>query len=182
VAVRIAYADPPYPGNAKRLYGLAAREVNFPLLIAHLQEFDGWALSCGSKDLHQLLPLCPSGTRIGAWVKPLVFYKPNVSPAYAWEPVLFSPARKNHTTRNHLTPVDWCRANATSGRGIAGAKPEEFCFWLFRILGALRDDEFVDLFPGSGAVTQAWAKFRGQTVLSLTTDASTTLPVPSGEF
>ncbi len=111
--MRVAYADPPYPGNAKRLYGPTAREVNFPLLIVHLREFDGWALSCGSKDLRQLLPLCPEGIRVGAWVKGMAFYKPNVSPAYAWEPVMFWPARKNETRLTRITPVDWVKADAT---------------------------------------------------------------------
>ena len=167
VAMRIAYADPPYPGNAKRLYGPTAREVNFPLLIAHLQEFDGWALSSGSKDLRKLAPLCPEGTRFGAWVQGMTFSKPGISPRYAWQPVMYWPARKNQTSMAHLTPVDWVKADATRMRGVAGAKPEAFCFWIFRILGTSRDDEFVDLFPGSGAVTQAWAKFRGQQVLQL---------------
>jgi hypothetical protein len=166
--MRLAYADPPYPGNAKKHYGAEAREVNFPLLITHLQEFDGWALSCGSRDLQQLLPFCPSGVRVGAWVKSLIFYKPNVSPAYGWEPVLFVPARKNQMTRAYNTPVDWCRANATTEQGVIGAKPEEFCFWIFRILGASAvADSLDDLFPGSGAVSQAWRKFCGQQVLAL---------------
>ncbi|WP_303678230.1 hypothetical protein [Dehalococcoides mccartyi] len=44
----------------------------------------------------------------------------------------------------------------TIKRGLAGAKPKLFCNWLFDILGLMPDDEFNDLFPGTGAVTRAW--------------------------
>jgi hypothetical protein len=33
--------------------------------------------------------------------------------------------------------------------------------WLFGILGAERGDTLDDLFPGSGAVSAAWAEFTG---------------------
>lgn len=38
-------------------------------------------------------------------------------------------------------------------------KPPEFSVWMFRLLGARRGDELVDLFPGSGAVTRAWERY-----------------------
>jgi hypothetical protein len=41
-------------------------------------------------------------------------------------------------------------------KGLAGAKPLKFCYWLFAMLGAVRGDEFHDLFPGTGIVTEAW--------------------------
>jgi hypothetical protein len=34
-----------------------------------------------------------------------------------------------------------------------------FCRWLFGLLGAAPGDQLDDLFPGSGAVTRAWAVF-----------------------
>jgi hypothetical protein len=44
-------------------------------------------------------------------------------------------------------------------RGFCGAKPERFCFWVFEGLNINREDNFYDLFPGSGAVTSAWEKW-----------------------
>lgn len=44
--------------------------------------------------------------------------------------------------------------------GVAGAKPEAVCRWLFEVADLHHDDELDDLFPGSGAVSRAWAAFR----------------------
>ena len=123
--MRIAYADPLYPGMARKHYSKEAlcAEVDHATLIADLIEFDGWALSTGSVNLAEVLPLAPVGTRIAAWVKPFASYKPGVSPAYTWEPVLFSPVRKNEKDR--LTVRDHVSANITLRRGLAGAKPAE---------------------------------------------------------
>lgn len=46
-------------------------------------------------------------------------------------------------------------------RGVHGAKPEEFCCWLFEVLNVQDSDEFVD-YPGSGAVTRAFNAWRSQ--------------------
>lgn len=164
--MRFAYADPPYLGQARKHYGPEAREVNHPLLIAHLQEFDGWALSCSSPSLGTILPMCPEGYRIGAWVKPFAIYKPGVNPGYCWEPVIFRSLPRKRS-RSEPTVRDFVSANVTLGRGVSGAKPDDFCDWLFGIAGLTADDEFIDLFPGSGAVSQAWERWRAQTALGL---------------
>ena len=44
---------------------------------------------------------------------------------------------------------------------LRGAKPEKVCHWAFELLGARPEDELVDLFPGTGAVTEAWRTWRG---------------------
>ena len=124
--MRIAYADPPYIGCAKMYEGGA--EVNHELLIDHLSTFDGWALSCHSPSLRALLPMCPADTRVAAWVKPFCSFKPGVSPAYAWEPVLYKPARK--AERNEPTARDWVSASITLKKGLVGAKPPVFCWSL----------------------------------------------------
>ena len=157
---RIAYADPPYVGQAKKHYGTA--EVNHTLLIAYLQTFDGWALSCSSSSLVCLLPLCPEA-RVGAWVKPFCSFKPNVNPAYAWEPVLYQPARRRG--RNVATVRDWVSTPITLQKGLVGVKPPKFCYWLFDLLGVEPGDSFEDVFPGSGAVTKAYDKYIGLAVL-----------------
>jgi hypothetical protein len=35
-------------------------------------------------------------------------------------------------------------------------KPAAFCEWVFRLLGAERQDSLTDFFPGSGAIARAW--------------------------
>jgi hypothetical protein len=104
--------------------------------------------------LRTILPLCPDDVRIGAWVKPFASWRPNIHPAYCWEPVIFQGARKK--SRKERTSRDWCSANITLQRSCPGAKPDEFCWWIFDLLGAEPEDEFHDLFPGSGAVQRAW--------------------------
>ena len=159
--MKLAYADPPYVGQSKRHYG--GEEVNHELLIAHLCEFDVWALSLSAPSLRVILPLCPSDVRVMAWVKPFAVFKPNVNPAYAWEPVIVRGGRKRD--RKELTTRDWCSCNITLKRGLVGVKPEGFCFWLFEVMGAVPGDELHDIFPGSGAVSRAWASWLSQSRL-----------------
>ena len=45
-------------------------------------------------------------------------------------------------------------------KGFPGAKPDKFSFWIFEGLNLLPTDNFTDVFPGSGAVTDAWDKWR----------------------
>lgn len=156
--MRFAYADPPYPGQVRP----GGTEVNHRLLIAHLvQDFpDGWALSTGSKDLQDILPLCPPKVRVMAWVKPLVFFKPGVRVAYAWEPAIVSGGRKK--TARWRTHRDWVSANATSN----GSKPWAFFFWLFAVMGAEPGDEFEDIFPGTGNGSKAFLLYTKQRQMS----------------
>ena len=151
--MKIAYADPPYVGQGHRY---KCPEIDHAELIARLvRDFpDGWALSATSTSLRDLLNLCPPGVRVGAWVKQFAVFKKGVSPAYAWEPVIFTGGRKK--SRTQFTGRDWCAANIVL-KGFTGAKPREFCYWLFDDLMGMRPgDELVDLFPGTGAVTRAW--------------------------
>lgn len=155
--MKVAYADPPYIGQAKKHYN--SEEVDHPELIRMLyQDYEAWALSCSSPSLKEILELCPNGVRVGAWVKPFCAFKVNVNPAYAWEPVIFYGGRK--LPRAVPTVRDWVSVSITLKRGLVGVKPEAFCFWVFDMLGMKPDDEFHDLFPGSGAVTQAWERWQ----------------------
>lgn len=171
--MKIAYADPPYLGLAEKFYGEQHPEAaayDDPATHAALferlrDEFDGWAYSLHSPSLRVLLPLAPEGTRVAAWCKPFASFKNGVNPAYAWEPVLFWPARgwkdrplpaqggTRTTTRDYLSEPILMR------RGFQGAKPDAFCRWVFDLIGARWDDDFHDLFPGSGAVGEAWTRF-----------------------
>ena len=65
-AMRFAYADPPYPGTARRYYGdqaTFAGEVDHAALVASLVDagYDGWALSTSAKALGDVIKLCPAG-------------------------------------------------------------------------------------------------------------------------
>jgi hypothetical protein len=157
--MKFAYADPPYVGQAKKHYG--REEVDHHLLIEDLvsQFPDGWALSCSSPSLQVLLTVCPSDVRVGAWVKPFASFKPNVNPGYCWEPVIFRGGRKYG--RFDSTIRDFVSCNITLKKGLSGAKPPEFCRWIFNLLNAdPTKDELVDLFPGTGIVGATWAEIR----------------------
>ncbi len=89
-------------------------------------------------------------------------YKPNVGLAYVWEPVILRGGRK--IERAEPTVRDWISApaipaNITLRRGHTGAKPRDFCRWLFAALNISLGDELVDLFPGTGAVMAAWREW-----------------------
>jgi hypothetical protein len=166
--VKVAYADPPYVGQAKRHYANEpeyAGEVDHQALIARLMaEYpDGWALSCSSTSLRLLLPMCPADVRVLAWVKPWCIWKDR-SVAYAWEPVIIRGGRRR--TRDQLTVRDWLACSPPAKGRFAGAKPEAFCIWLFEVLGLQAGDTLDDLYPGTGAVGRAWQKYQGQMVLS----------------
>jgi hypothetical protein len=160
-----AYCDPPYPGCA-HLYP-EKTEVDHAQLIARLVADypDGWALSTSSPALKAVLALCPDEARVMPWVKPFAIFKPNVGVAYAWEPVIVMGGRRR--TREQETVRDWVSANITLRRGLTGAKPDAFCYWLFGVLNITDGDELHDLFPGTRAVTQALAAWRRQQPLSV---------------
>jgi hypothetical protein len=157
--MRVGYADPPYLGQAIKRYRAdpTCAEVDHQALIRRLITYDGWALSCSSPSLRTLLPLCPPGVRVGAWVKPFASFKRGVNPAYAWEPVIYRPCRDR---KGCFVVRDWVAESITLKRGLCGVKPDRFCYWLFEVLALQPEDHFDDLFPGSGAVTGAWQRWR----------------------
>lgn len=156
----VAYADPPYVGKARKFY--RQPEVDHQVLIDQLvREYpDGWALSCSSPSLRTLLPLCPPDVRVGAWVKRFAVWKKGQNPVFAWEPVIFCGGHAEFIKGEMVS--DWVSSVPTFGTGVVGAKPDEFAYWIFRMLGLRPGDELVDLFPGSGAVTRAWQRWQQQ--------------------
>lgn len=174
--MRFAYADPPYPGQSKRLYGSHpdyGGEVDHEALVARLEsEFpDGWALSTSVPALGYVLSLCPAGetskgggsakagtgVRICSWArKPMPM--PPARVMWTWEPLI---VRTPHWRQRHAGDFTSDSLRATPPTGflggqIIGAKPVAFTRWLFDLLGARPGDELVDVFPGSGAVGDAW--------------------------
>lgn len=161
-----AYADPPYPGMAARYYADHPEyrgEVDHAELIDRLGEFDGWALSTSAKTLAIVLALCPPDVRVGAWTKPAPPHSTKAA-RNAWEPVIFHAGRPQPPDGAQI--LDWVHAApmrdypGRHGKPVVGTKPAAFSFWAFDCLGAQPQDRMADLFPGSGAVTRAWDRYR----------------------
>ena len=148
--MRLAFADPPYPGRAHLYEGHPdfAGEVDHHALIERLRGYDGWALSTNAESLHWLLPLCPEA-RVLAWVKHTV--------TVSWEPVLVASARKPEAARDWIqVEPDAYQWREKPDSYVIGQKPDAFCKWVFAWLGAEADDTLDGLFPGSGNVQRAW--------------------------
>lgn len=168
--LRLAYADPPYPGKAWKYRGHPdyAGEVDHAALIRRLGDgYDGWALSTSAAALPAVLPLCPPGTRVAAWHRGARSAR-SWRPLNAWEPVLYwggrltipdDPSRRTGATRRVDSLVCGVSALTTMPTRVTGQKPAAFCAWVFGLLGAAPGDTLEDLFPGSGAVTRAWEAF-----------------------
>lgn len=164
--LRLAYADPPYPGKAGLYVGHRdyAGEVDHGALLERLADEypDGWALSTSAVALERVLRLAPAGVRVGAW-----FRGPRRTrtawPVNAWEPVVFAGGRQVAPTSGSTARTDAlihvARPRLTDPERVIGAKPAAFCWWLFDLLGALPGDELSDLFPGSGGVARAWQRY-----------------------
>ncbi len=159
----VAYGDPPYPGLAHiyRDHPDYRGEVDHRELVASLVDgYDAWALSTSQAALGDVLELCPREhrgipRRVAAWGKPNGVSRATFGPHNVWEPVIYYSARL-------LRPGvrDFLVAKPARGGGsdLIGRKPIAFCAWLFDLLGLLPGDELVDIFPGSGIVSRAWAE------------------------
>lgn len=160
--MRFAYADPPYIGQARRHYSAdphCAEVDHFDLIRRLVGEYpDGWALSLSSPSLKRVLGMCPDGVRVMAWVKPFCSFKANVNPAYAWEPLIVMGGRPRRD-RKEPTVRDWLSENITLKKGLCGAKPKEFCYWLFDVLNVRHGDTLADLFPGTGVVSRCFVDY-----------------------
>jgi hypothetical protein len=164
----LAYADPPYPGKS-RLYrdqASYAGEVDHDELLNQLAGYDGWALSTSAAALPQVLALAVArglDVRVGAWMRGA---RPHATARLlnGWEPVVFAGGRQLPGSAPQavdalagVTP----RRRSTRPGAVIGAKPPDFCCWLFGLLGAEPGDMLDDLYPGSGIVTWAWQRWTG---------------------
>jgi hypothetical protein len=158
--MQFAYADPPYPGKSK--YYPERQEVDHASLVDQLVTNypDGWALSTSSEALRDVLLLCPPDVRVCAWFKGPRRTKAKRA-LCSWEPLIVAGGRP--------LPVDVVQdlADGLIARGryrafpgaLVGMKPPAFAEWMFRQLGASRGDRLDDLYPGSGAIGVAWARY-----------------------
>lgn len=163
--LRLAYADPPYPGLSARYYGDHpdyAGEVDHRALLVELATYDGWALSTSAAALPAVSALAVSlglSFRVGAWIRGHRTH-PARGPLSAWEPVLFHGARPLVSARPGIDVLDHFHHPRRGPGEVVGAKPWAFCAWLFRdLLQARAGDELADLFPGSGGVRLAWQRW-----------------------
>lgn len=166
--MRFAYADPPYLGMCARYDhthpdGRCWDEPEtHRLLIERLADYDGWALSLHVPSLAAMLAMCPDDVRVLAWCKTWASWKPGVYPASAWEPIILHGQRKRRWANGDAqTPRDWFACVAQQN-GFFGAKPAQMVWWMLDCLGVGPDDEFDDLFHGSGSVIRAYEQWRAQ--------------------
>jgi hypothetical protein len=166
MTMKFAYADPPYHGMGKKMYGELHPEAakwddkqSHIDLIAELTEKypDGWAFSCNPRDLAWLLPHCPEETRVCVWTKTFHQIRPTTV-QFAWEPVLLYKGRKDHKRKPMVR--DWLSCAAARKKGLQGAKPDQFNDWVLQLLNAQKGDTIVDLFPGSNGMADAIARLQ----------------------
>jgi hypothetical protein len=177
--VKFAYADPPYQGMATRYSreatarGSKSSEVDHPALIARLVADypDGWALSMKTNSLRSLLPLCPDGVRVLAWMKPFAPAYKGIRPVYTWEPVLVMGGRAKERelmVRDSLVQSPRMGLKPRQTTNALGGKPPAFCRWVLDALGYdPAEDTIDDLFPGTGVM----GRVANQGVLSFGTES-----------
>lgn len=162
-SMSFGYADPPYPGLARRYYN--APEVDHAALIARLnvEHPDGWALSTSSAALQRVLALCPDDVRVGAWVRGERRSR-SYRPRDAWEPLIVRGGRPHLAEPQEPWPnaLVWGGRQHSHPGALVGMKPAAFASWLFSLLGALPGDQLADIFPGSGAIARAWGLYTSQ--------------------
>ena len=177
--MRIAYADPPYLGMGKKMYGKLHKDAaiwddpqsHTDLMKKCDDEYDSWALSLTSTSLSILLPTAPSGVRVAAWVKPFAAWRPNHRVQYTWEPIIFKTSRPKGG-KGIPSVRDFVSCNIAMKKGLQGAKPDGFNDYIIDLLGYEDGDEFVDLFPGTGGMQEALDRFskKDQSITQLQMD------------
>lgn len=120
---------------------------------------DGWALSTSSAALFKVWSLCPEA-RLCVWVRACRVVKARQALS-GYECLLVAGGRPRRVAvAEDLRDVLVYRGRHRAFPGaIVGMKPVAFAEWMFRLLGAQAGDELVDLFPGSGAISEAWKRY-----------------------
>jgi hypothetical protein len=169
--MKFAFVDQPYLGCC-RLYGHYHNDgggrpfdgICWDDIRAHdeilrwvASNYDGFAMCMGTDDIVDIAPLLKAlRPHWGAWTKPFASFKPNVNPAYCWEPVAFVGGRP--LGRGVDTVRDFISEPITLQKGLTGAKPFKFCLWVLEMLGYQPGvDTLDDIFPGTGAMGKAVA-------------------------
>lgn len=178
--MKFAYADPPYLGRGEYYTAHHPEAMiwddpaTHKALIDRLQaEYpNGWVMSLSEQSLRVILPMCPEGARVCAWItdRPRFAGKP-VPVRRHFEPVILMGGRDYDNTGNRTGDFVFTAQEPTNepryrmvkediraGKTFLGRKPQAFCRWVLDLLGVQREDEVVDLFPGTGAMGHAIAQ------------------------
>ncbi len=65
-------------------------------------------------------------------------------------------------TREQDTARDYVAANITLQKGLCGAKPEGFCYWLLQVFNVQPGDTLDDIFPGTGIMGECFRTYVAQ--------------------
>jgi len=180
VSLRFCIADPPYLGRAVRWYGAGGcgdghgygQADNHPdavdwddpkrhqqLVVDLDRDFDGWAIAMTVHSLSTYLQVVETDSRSG--IRVAVWHKPNALTSGArvsnrWEPVLLR-IPKSRRGRNVGNSCNDVFRSSSARNGFRGAKPHGWTEWILEMLGVQPHDEVVDMFHGSGAVSESLA-------------------------
>lgn len=156
--MKFAYADPPYYGQGKKLYGSLHPEAyiwddkqsHLDLIATLDRDYDGWAMSCNPADLYWILN-GRDDIRVCAWTKTFHQIRPLASVQFAWEPVLICNPRK---VKNRKPMVrDWMACARAMRKGLVGAKPDAFNVWVLDLLGFdPSKDTITEIFIGTNGM------------------------------
>lgn len=180
--MKLVIADPPYPpfvgsggrkNRASRWYGTGQRSRtdrpadNHPdahlwddpamhraLLEQLTVEADGWAIATSPDGLAAYGKL-PTAAHLMAWIKP------NATPGSGrlrsmWEVVILYPPIGRRSNRGGVGAMPDVLTAMAPRRGFHGAKPPEWTQWVLQALSYDPETDIViDMFPGSGAVSDA---------------------------
>lgn len=129
-------------------------EVHQALVQRLTDEYDGWAIAMWPTSLPTYLAVAPDDARVCAWLKdrPVPGGSRIIT---AWEPVLVRIPTERRGRDTGPSTRDVFRS-LPGGRNHVGSKPDAWTHWVLDILG--HDpavDTVDDLFPGSGAVSDA---------------------------
>ena len=182
--MKLCIADPPYLGRAVRWYGAGGcgdgkgigQADNHPeawkwdepethrQLVSHLVDnYDAWAIALTVHSLSTYLQEIETDSRNG--IRVCVWHKPAASPSGSrisnhWEPVIVSVPKDRRGWKTELPRVkDVLTANIPKVNFV-GAKPAEWTRWVLDLMGYQEGDEVVDLFHGSGSVSNALNELR----------------------
>lgn len=176
--MKLCIADPPYLGRAVRWYGIGgcgdgygkgqadqhpnahiwdSPETHKRLVQTLEKSFDGWAIAMSVHSLSTYLDVVETDSRNG--IRVCVWHKPSSITSgnrivNNWEPVLIRVPQDRKGYKSGLARThDVLTANPPR-KNFRGAKPHEWTKWVLDLLGYQEGDQVVDLFHGSGAVSE----------------------------
>ena len=132
--MKFAYADPPYLGMGKKMYGKLHSDASIwdeietqrNLVKKLISEYpDGWAMSCNPKDLQFLL--IDQNIRVCAWIKTFHQIR-KTTVQYSWEAVLLFGGRIDGNRRPMVR--DSISGIIAMRKGLKGSKPDYFNDWI----------------------------------------------------